>query len=77
VPSGVAVDGNGVVHIADSANHRLVGRTTEGEVVAIWELSDNPNPQMHSPTRVAVRAGKVYVVDIANHRILVLSLTKR
>jgi hypothetical protein len=32
VPSGIAVDGNGVVHIADSANYRLVGRTTEGTV---------------------------------------------
>lgn len=78
VPSGVAVDGRvtadrSIVHIADSANHRLVARNAVGKVVAIWELtSDASVKKMHSPTRVAVHGNRVYAVDTANDRIVVL-----
>ena len=76
VPSGIAIDGNGVVHVADSANHRLVARTTRGKVVAVWELSDHLIPRIHSPTRVAARGANVFVADVANHRVLKLVIAE-
>ncbi|MBN4058945.1 hypothetical protein JYU10_00580 [bacterium AH-315-J04] len=73
IPVDVAVDDNNNVYIADS------GR---GEVI-IFNLSKNKvshrlrpnNNEPMKPVALAVRAGKVYVADIATHRILVYNTT--
>ena len=70
------MDGNDVVHVADSANRRVVARTKVGAVVAIWELSDNTTSKIHAPVRVATGGGKIYLVDNGNHHISVLTLDR-
>lgn len=75
VPTGVAVDGKGRVHVADSANKRLVLLDAEGRFLGDWRVQDDRRPKVYSPTRVAVLGDKVLAVDTANDRILVLEVT--
>lgn len=71
IPTGVAVL-DGTVHVADSGGRRVVALGQDGRVLAQWGLTDDRNPEIHSPVRVAARAGRVYVADAANDRIVVL-----
>jgi hypothetical protein len=44
VPTDVAVDRNGVIHVADSGNHRVVMLSPEGEYLTEWRVpAANPN----------------------------------
>jgi uncharacterized protein (TIGR03437 family) len=79
-PTGVAVDGYGIVLIADSGNHRIrrvwpdglirnVAGTEWGGTAAIGLPAEQA--AMQSPRGVcADRAGNVYSVDTGNHRVL-------
>ncbi len=75
VPSGAAVDAQGSLHVADSAHKRVVLVDKDGSYRGDWTVTDDANPGVYSPTRVAVTPnGKVLAVDTANDRILVLRL---
>jgi DNA-binding beta-propeller fold protein YncE len=75
VPSGVSVDGQGTIHVADSANKRVVLLDREGSYRGDWKVTDDANPGVYSPERVATTSdGRVLAVDTANDRILVLRL---
>lgn len=74
VPTGVAVDGKGRVHVADSANKRVVLLDREGRFRGDWKMQDDGKPKVYSPTRVAILGDKVLAVDTANDRILVLEV---
>ncbi|MFQ5841962.1 MAG: NHL repeat-containing protein, partial [Thermodesulfobacteriota bacterium] len=70
VPSGIAVDSGGRIFVADSANHRMVGLSPKGRVLAQWDL-DLPT-ELFSPNRVALGADdRIFATDTANDRILV------
>lgn len=73
VPTGVALDSEGRIHVADSANRRVVLLSPEGRFLGDWKMKDG-KPNVHSPTRVAVLGDKVLAVDTANDRILVLEV---
>ena len=78
VPSGVAVDKGGNVHVADSANKRVSLLSLAGNYKGQWILSDDRHPNVYSPTRVAAAPdGEILVVDTSNNRILVLHLGKQ
>lgn len=77
VPTGVAVDENGRIHVADSANKRVVLLDPHGRFLGDWKMPDDRRPKVYSPTRVAVFGDKVLAVDTANDRILVLEVTQR
>jgi sugar lactone lactonase YvrE len=79
-PAGVAVDPNGNVFIADTANHRirrvdaatLFISTIAGTGTAGFSGDDGPATaaQLNSPSGITVdRAGNVYFSDSANNRI--------
>ncbi len=73
VPTGVAASPEGMwLHVADSANHRLVMLDRRGEAIDQWSLPE-PGPR-HSPTMVAVSPDgrRVYVTDPGNGRVIVL-----
>ncbi len=75
VPTGVAAGPDGLIHVADSANHRVVMLSAQGEFMAQWKIP-NPNPRAYSPEQIAVSPdGKtLYATDIADNRIIVLSV---
>lgn len=73
VPTGVALDSQGRIHVADSANRRVVLLSPEGRFLGDWKMKDG-KPNVYSPTRVAVLGDKVLAVDTANDRILVLEV---
>lgn len=75
VPSGVALDAeNGLIHVADSGNRRLVMLDAHGRFVNEWALRD-PSDQ-YSPSMVAVSpdGSRIYATDIANDRVIVLEV---
>lgn len=80
-PSGIAVDKNGNVYIADQINHRIRKITPSGSVST---LAGNGKPgykdgkgtaaQFDSPVGIAVdKNGFVYVADFVNNRIRKIS----
>jgi DNA-binding beta-propeller fold protein YncE len=71
VPSGLAV-ADGVVHVADSGNRRVVALNLSGETLGEWALTDDTHTDVYSPARLATADGLVYVVDPANNRVIVL-----
>ena len=75
-PTGVAVDSDGNVYIADLSNHRIRKVDTTEEITTIAESpppgrpGGRPAVQLSEPTGVAVdEAGNVYIADRENHRI--------
>jgi len=78
VPTGVAVGSNGLIHVADSGNHRIVMLSAKGEYVADWSIPDS-NPKVFSPEQVAVsRDGEtVYATDLSANRILILAVERQ
>ena len=75
VPSGVAVDTDGFIHIADSANKRVVLLDGKGQYRGQWKLTNDKQSNVYSPTRVATTPqGTILAVDTANDRILVLEV---
>lgn len=77
VPTGAAVDRHGMIHVADSANHRIVMLSPEGEYVTEWRVPD-PNPDVYSPEHLAVSpdGATVYATDLAGDRVVVLAVAR-
>ena len=77
-PSGVAVDTNGTVYVADSANNTIRRVTSAGVVTTLAGLAGSPGSadgtgsaaRFSKPSAVAVdREGDVFVADTFNHTI--------
>ena len=77
-PEGVAVDGAGVVYVADTVSDTIRKITPGGVVTTLagfygslgWDDGIGPTARFAGPTGVAVDAnGNVYVVDRTNHTI--------
>jgi hypothetical protein len=78
-PSGVAVDGQGNLFIADNGNHRIrkviaatgVITTVAGTGIAGYGGDNGPasDAQLKLPTDVAFGMGNLYIADQGNHRI--------
>jgi NHL repeat-containing protein len=69
-PSGVAVDGNGSIFVADAGNNRIQKFTNDGTFLAKWGSVGSGDGQFAGPVSVAVDGGgNVFVADKFNHRI--------
>lgn len=77
VPTGVAAGPDGLLHVADSGNHRVVMLTAEGRYVTEWALPNAP-PEVYSPEQIAISADgtTVYATDLASNRIVVLKVDR-
>jgi len=75
VPTGVAIGPNGLIHVADSANHRVVMLSAGGKFLGEWKMP-NANPHIYSPEQIAIsRDGKiVYATDLGGSRVIVLEV---
>ncbi|MDP3645512.1 MAG: peptidoglycan-binding protein [bacterium] len=74
IPRGIAVDAQGYVYVADTANHRIQKFDSNGTFLTKWGtqglLPNSLDGQFYGPVDVAVDVqGSVYVVDNANNRI--------
>ncbi|MBI3767258.1 MAG: NHL repeat-containing protein [Deltaproteobacteria bacterium] len=78
VPTGVAVGPHGLVHVADSANHRVVMLSPEGRYLGDWKLRD-ATPKVYSPEHIAVSTdgATAYATDFSGNRIVVLHVEER
>ncbi len=69
-PHGITVDGGGMVYYADTLNHQIQVRFSDGTLVADFGTNGPGNGQFDSPRGVtADAAGNVYVSDTSNNRI--------
>lgn len=82
-PSGISVDSNGIVYVADYYNHRIRKITSSGNVttlagsgVAQFADGAGSSASFNGPFGVAVDfEGTVYVADINNNRIRKISVS--
>ena len=74
-PSGVTMDGEGNILVADSFNNRIQKFTEEGQFLTAVGEADSGPLQFICPTDIAFNTinNKVYVVDNLNNRIQVLN----
>ena len=74
-PSGVAVDGDGNILVADNDNHRIQKFTPEGQFLTAVGTEGSGPLQFNQVRDIAINTSnnKVYVVDNRNHRIQVLN----
>jgi DNA-binding beta-propeller fold protein YncE len=78
-PSGIAVDREGRIHVADTQNHRVQQLGSDGDVLAIWGSHGDGPDQLDMPWGVAVddARGRLFVSDWRNDRVQELDLDGR
>jgi DNA-binding beta-propeller fold protein YncE len=69
-PTGIAVDPNGNVLVADTNNGRIEKFSPTGTFLGIMGSKGKGQGQLAAPNGIAVdRAGNIYVADASNHRV--------
>jgi DNA-binding beta-propeller fold protein YncE len=67
-PTGIAVDGNGNVLVADTNNGRIEKFSATGTFLAILGTKGTGHGQLRNPSGIAVDStGNIYVADAFNH----------
>ncbi|MCP4105137.1 MAG: hypothetical protein GY749_06315 [Desulfobacteraceae bacterium] len=70
-PSGVAVDGEGYVYIADMYGYNIQKFTSDGRLVTKWGTYGSSDGQFKFPRKIAIDNENrvLYVTDSLNHRV--------
>jgi DNA-binding beta-propeller fold protein YncE len=69
-PTGMAVDGNGNVLIADTINGRIQKFSPNGTFVTSIGARNKGHEQLGEPNGIAVdRVGNIYIAEVSNHRV--------
>jgi DNA-binding beta-propeller fold protein YncE len=70
LPTGIAVDANGNVLVADTNNGRIEKFSPAGSFLSILGSRGTGQGQLAAPNGIAVdRTGNIYVADASNHRV--------
>lgn len=73
-PSGIAIAGNGDVHVADSVNNRIQVFDRDGKWLRAWDASSSPRGRLSCPFDVAIgENGLVAVLEYAAGRFRMFS----
>lgn len=75
VPTGASAGPNGIIHVADSANHRVVMLSARGTFLADWRIPD-ADRDIYSPEQIAASpdGSTAYATDLGGDRIVVLDV---
>jgi sugar lactone lactonase YvrE len=80
-PSGITIDRNGNIYVADSGNHRVQIYNSSRVYVAtlgVTGVSGSDNSHFNQPNDVAVDSnGTIYVADEGNHRVQVFNSSRQ
>ena len=69
-PTGIAVDPNGNVLVADTGNGRIEKFSKSGAFLSIIGTKGTGHGQLGDPNGIAIdRAGNIYVAEAGNHRV--------
>jgi tripartite motif-containing protein 71 len=69
-PTGLAIDADGNVYVADSGNHRVQKLSTDGHPLAQWGAYGAAPGEFRAPSAVAVADdGSLYIADTGNRRV--------
>ena len=69
-PSGIAVNGNGNVLVADTGNGRIEKFSKSGAFFGIIGTKGTGHGRLGDPNGIAIdRAGNIYVAEAGNHRV--------
>lgn len=70
--SGVAVDGDGFVYVADACNHRIQKFDPEGKFILAFGKNGSGDGELRYPDDIALAAdGRLYVAEFIGHRVSV------
>ena len=69
-PTGICIDNNNVVYVAEWGNHRVIVFTCEGKFLMSFSTQGSGPGQFKSPSGVAIdKDGVVHVSDTDNNRL--------
>jgi DNA-binding beta-propeller fold protein YncE len=69
-PTGIAVDGNGNILVADTGNGRIEKFSPTGTFLSVIGTKGTGYGQLGAPNGITIdRAGNIYVADAGNHRV--------
>lgn len=75
VPTDAAAGPDGIIHVADSGNHRVVMLSASGEYLTEWRIPTS-NQNIFSPEHIAAApdGSIIYATDLADNQVVVLEV---
>jgi DNA-binding beta-propeller fold protein YncE len=76
-PHGIAVAGDGTIYVADMNAHQIVSIDKKGNVSRLCGTGKHGTleHELNRPAAVLVHAGHLWIADLDNHQVKVLSLS--